>query len=236
MAILCNPKRTDFSYKRILYVHFITFAIAAKIGTAFGLFRLGYIPNVIFALFGTPCWCLLFRLGLKFREAAAKLPPQQLSEFLYQTVLRKTSAAVGTMVFFLFEAISCFISQDSLDNGQCDNTTNVAASLSVFLTLLALLSISSKTASKSAQRETAWELSAIATLNTLIWWQRLQGGLAIVTAMTALYLLSWLGVEGGKTATVYVAGYIGLISLVFATILGMIMLNRTHIEHQQSSD
>ncbi|GMH50645.1 hypothetical protein TrLO_g9550 [Triparma laevis f. longispina] len=101
------------------------------------------------------------------------------------------------MIFFSFEAISCFISRDSLSNGKCGNASIAAAFLSVYLGLLLVLSIINKSVPKSVQRATAWELSYITTLN-LAFWQRLQGVLLTTTAIASLYLLSVLAVEGDK--------------------------------------
>ena len=101
-----------------------------------------------------PLYCLTFWLGLKLRESAAKLPPQELSDFLCQTVLVKGTAAMGTMLFFSFEIVSCFISEDSFDNGQCVNTSNAAMYLSVYLTILTTSSILSKTVPKIVNRFT----------------------------------------------------------------------------------
>ena len=73
MAIMMKPKRTDVAYKRFLYFHFISFAVVAEVAGACGAFRLGFSLLGWFALFRIPLECLLFRQGLKLREAAAKV-------------------------------------------------------------------------------------------------------------------------------------------------------------------
>ena len=100
MAVFYKPKRTDASYKRFLYFHFFTFAVVCEVSYAVSNFRLGFPFHGWFAIFRIPIWCLTFWLGLKLRESAAKLPPQELSDFLCQTVLVKGTAAMGPMLFF----------------------------------------------------------------------------------------------------------------------------------------
>ena len=169
--------------------------------------------------------------------AASKLPPQGLSDFLCQTVLVKGTAAMSTMLFFSFETVSCFISQNSLDNGQCSNTSTAAMYLSVYLAIITTLSIANKAVSKNVQRESAWELSMIASLKGLKWWQPLQGGFVMVTALVSLYFLSILGVEGDKnSSTIFIVGGLGGASLVTALIIGMTMLVRNGNVPQDGKD
>ena len=236
MVVMYKPKRTDVGYKRFLYFHFLTFAVVTEVGVAVGYIRSGLIFHGWFAILRIPLWCLAFWLGLKLRESAAKLPPQELSDFLSQTVLVKGAAAMGPMLFFSFEAVSCFISQDSLSNGQCGNTSSAALLLSMYLAILTTMSIVSKTVPKSVQRETAWELSSIASLKGLKWWQQIQGGLVIITAIASLYLLSVLGVEGNENSMVWIIGAIGAISLIFASLINVTMLVRTSNEHKVRSE
>ncbi|GMH78747.1 hypothetical protein TrST_g13948 [Triparma strigata] len=141
------------------------------------------------------------------------------------------------MLFFSFETVSCFISQNSLDNGQCSNTSTAAMYLSVYLAIITTLSIANKAVSKNVQRETAWELSMIASLKGLKWWQPLQGGFVMVTALVSLYFLSILGVEGDKnSSTIFIVGGLGGASLVSALIIGMTMLVRNGNVPQDGKD
>ena len=235
MAVFYKPKRTDVGYKRFLYFHFFTFAIVSEVGVAVGYFRSGLIFAGWIAIFRIPCWCLIFWLGLKLRASTAKLPPQELSDFLCQTVLVKGTAAMGTMLLFSFETVSCFISQDSVSNGQCGNTSSAALLLSMYLAILTTMSIVSKTVPKSVQRETAWELSSIASLKGLKWWQQIQGGLMIIMAISSLYLLSVLGVEGNEKDRVSIVGATGASTIIFAALVNMAMLVRTRNEHQRNT-
>ena len=167
--------------------------------------------------------------------AASKLPPQGLSDFLCQTVLVRGTAAMGTMLFFSFEAISCFISQDSFNNGQCKNTSHAAMFLSFYLALLTTLSIASRTVPKSVQREIAWELSSIASLKGLKWWQQIQGGFMTITAIISLYLLNVLGVEGNVNSSVFNVWALGGVSIGFAAVINTTTLIRTRNEHQRNT-
>eukprot|EP00519_Triparma_laevis_P015296 CAMPEP_0182491352 /NCGR_PEP_ID=MMETSP1321-20130603/841_1 /TAXON_ID=91990 /ORGANISM="Bolidomonas sp., Strain RCC1657" /LENGTH=110 /DNA_ID=CAMNT_0024693629 /DNA_START=399 /DNA_END=728 /DNA_ORIENTATION=- len=97
------------------------------------------------------------------------------------------------------------------------------------------MSIASKTVPKSVQRETAWELSSIASLEGLKWWQQIQGGLMTVTAIASLYLLSVLGVEGNENSMVWIIAAIGAISIGFAILINATMLVRIRNEHQRNT-
>ena len=233
MAMVYKPKRTDVGYKRILYFHFFTFAIVSEVGAAVGNFRQESTFAGGFAIFRIPIWCLIFFLALRLRESAAKLSPQELSNFLCQAVLVKGTTAMGTMLFFSFEAVSCFISQDSFSNGQCSNTSHAANFLSVYVAILASSSIISKTVPKSVQREVAWKLTTIASLKGLKWWQRLQGGLITITAIASLNLLSNLGVEGDESSMIRNVGAMGGIGLIVASLINVTMLVRIKNQHQR---
>jgi len=235
MAVMYKPKRTDAGYKRFLHFHFFSGPIFSEIGSIVGLLRAGWISNGLFAMLRIPCYYLIFWLGLKLRKLAAELPPQELSNFLCQTVLLKGAAAMGTMLFFSFETLSCFISQNSLDNGQCENTSMSALLLSVYLVVITTLSMNSKAVPKSVQREMAWELSTVATLKGLRWWQQLQGGLITFTAVSSLYLLSVLGVEKDYDKTIGSVGSLGFVSLLIACLIGITMLVRTKNVHQRNN-
>ena len=117
MAIFFKPKRSDVGYKQIFYFHIFSGPILSEVSLAFGYFRLGLTTKMFAALFRIPIYMLLVKLAWKLRASAGKLQAQELSDFLCQTVLVKGTAAMGTMLFFSFEGISCFISQGSLDNG-----------------------------------------------------------------------------------------------------------------------
>ncbi|GMH90122.1 hypothetical protein TrVE_jg3456 [Triparma verrucosa] len=235
MAVLYKPKRSDAGYKRFLYFHFFTFAVVSEVAVAIGALQIATNDDWVMALFlRIPCWWLAFWLGLRLRASAAKLPPQELSDFLCQTVLVKGTSAMGTMLFFSFETVSCFISQDSLSNGQCSNTSYAAMFLSLYLAILTILSILSKSVPKSVQRETAVELASIASLKGLKWWQHLQGGFMTTTAIASLYLLSFLGVEGDENSTVWIVGMIGLLTITFASLIQLTILVRTRNEQQSN--
>jgi hypothetical protein len=233
MAVVYKPKRTDAGYLRFLYFHFFTFAIVGGMSAAVGNFRLNLTFYGWFVFVKCLLYCLAFWLGLKLRTSAARLPPQELSDFLCQTVLVKGTAAMGTMLFFSFEIVSCLISQNSLDNGQCRNTSTAAMFLSLYLVILTTLSMASKSVPKSVQIETASELSSIASLKGLKWWQQIQGGLMTITAIASMYLLGNLGVEGNEDSMVVIVGGAGAVSLLVAGLVNMAMLVLTRNSHQQ---
>ncbi|GMH78068.1 hypothetical protein TrST_g12709 [Triparma strigata] len=224
MAVMYKPKRTDVEYMRFLFFHFFTIFIVSEVASAAGLFRMGLTLKGFFVLFRIPFHCLGLVLLMKLRASAATLPPQELSSFLCQTVLVKGTAAMVTMLFFSFETVSCFISQNSLDNGQCSNTSSAAAILSVYLAILTTMSIAGKAVPKYVQRETVWELRAIAELKGLKWWQQVQGGLLTIAAIVSLYLLSILGVSGDPNSTVFLLGASGAGSVILFALINLSIL------------
>ena len=236
MAVLYKPKRTDVGYKRFLYFHFFTLAVVSECGGAVGCFLTNLVFSGWFCLFRIPCYVIAFWLGLKLRASAATLPPQELSDLLCQTVLVKGTTAMGTMLFFSFETVSCFISQDSLSNGQCSNTTSAGMLLSLYLAIFTSVSMVSKTVPKSVQREMSLELSSIVSLKGLRRWQLLQGALMTINAIVSLYLLSFLGAEGNNNSLVGYVGAIGVVSLGTAAIINMTMLVRTRNEHRSRGE
>ncbi|GMH91599.1 hypothetical protein TL16_g12100 [Triparma laevis f. inornata] len=233
MGIVMKPKRTDSLYKRFLYCHFVSFLIVAEVPNAVAKFHKGYLITGAMCIIRIPLWWLMFSQVLKLRKAAAQLPPLVLSEYLCETVLKKGTQAMGPMIFFTFETVSCFISQNSLDNGQCKNTSRAAMFLSAYLTFLTIWSMSTKAVPKIVQKETAWEYTSVATLS-LTWRQRLQGGLLVVTAFSSLYLLSCLGVEGEKNNMVSAVGGSGALSLGIAVLIGMATVTKSHDIRQGS--
>ena len=111
MAFFFKPKRTDALYMRFLTAHFLVFAVGSEVCNIVANARLGLIVLVAFVLVRICGWCYGAKLVMKVRESAAKLPTQELSDFLCETVLKKGTAAIGPMLFFSFESISCFIGQ-----------------------------------------------------------------------------------------------------------------------------
>lgn len=231
VAFALKPKRKDVWYMRFLYFHFFSFAIAAELFASFGHFRNPcngeYVAIGLFALARIPLCCLLFRQTLKLRQSAALLPPEELNEFLCQTVLVKGAAAMGPMAFFTFEAVACFLRQNSLDNGMCKDTTNAAVFLSVHLTAATALSIFTKALPKKVQKVESWSYAAIATLD-LPPWQKLQGLLAIIVGLCSLFLLTALGTEGEEDKYVGIAGATGLVCAALNTLIGMFKVASTN--------
>mmetsp|Transcript_20075 Transcript_20075/g.37434 ORF Transcript_20075/g.37434 Transcript_20075/m.37434 type:complete len:320 (-) Transcript_20075:70-1029(-) len=233
IAFAMKPGRTDALYMRFIWFHFISFAILGEIFAAIGHFRLRFIGVGVFALARIPLWCLLFRQTLKLRASAAKLKVKELNEFLCQTVLVKGTSAMGPMVFFTFEAVTCFLQQGTLENeGKCKNTTNAAVFLSVYLTCVTALSIFLKAVPKKVQKETSWEYANIASLN-LGGWQKVQAGFMTVTGFCSLYLLTALGTTGDENKWVGIAGAAGLVAAALTTLIGMYTVNGENERLQQ---
>lgn len=99
------------------------------------------------------------------------------------------------MFFFGFETVACFMSQNSLDNGQFKIISSAAFMLSLYLATFTLMSVAGKAVPFRDRRTAHFAYADVALLN-LKWWQTLQGCLLFATAVAAIYLLTVLGVEG----------------------------------------
>jgi len=246
MAMLSKPKRTDAAYKWFLFLHFFSFLFAQELLYTIGQFREKKVGKGCWNLGKLVWWCGVYWVLLKLRESLAKFSPQELSDFLCQTILIKCAAVIGTMLFFSFETATCFIDEESLDNGICASTSWASVCVSLNLVLMTIVSITSKAVPKSAKRDTAWELSSIATLKGLKWWQQIQGGLLTITAVSSLYLLGLLGVKGEdykgdnmdltelRTIETNVLGAIGFFGAVFTFIIGAYMSVQTSPENKST--
>ncbi|GMI05346.1 hypothetical protein TrLO_g4115 [Triparma laevis f. longispina] len=117
LTVFMKPKRRDVKYKRFMLFHLVSFAVVAELGGAVGSLGKGWIFNGTFSIVRIGIWLFAYHLGLKLRDAAATLPPKELSDFLCQTVIKRGMTAMAPMLFFSSEMVACFVSQDSIDNG-----------------------------------------------------------------------------------------------------------------------
>lgn len=162
-----------------------------------------------------------------------EIPPLQLSEYLCKTVLVKGTAAVGPMLFLSFETISCFVSQRSLNNRKCSNTSWASLFLSFYLAMLTTMAITKKATPMSVQRATARDISALAS-GEILWWQKLQAVLISISATSTLFLLSVLGAEGKEDVSTFYVGGAGGSGIGAAFLLGSVMQHRILTEHRES--
>ncbi|GMH53066.1 hypothetical protein TrST_g11050 [Triparma strigata] len=235
MSVFFKCKRNDKGYMRFFYFHFFSFLAIIEIAKAVGYLRKGVMFGLIFQLVKITVWVLMFVFALRLREAAGELKPKRLSEFLCTTILLKGSASIGPMSFFAFEAVSCFISQGSLDSKMCHNTSTAGGGLSMYIALFVLNEFANHTVPKGVLREVSWDYHHVATLK-LKWWQRLQGILLVITALVSLYLLSFVGVEGEPVeyvGKVVAAGFLACASFVG---INAFMITRTHDEFRLPPD
>lgn len=233
LSLFMKPKRTDKRYKTFLVFHFISFIGANEICVAIGDYRKGILVGWVLALARLFLWTLLFNQGLKMRAVAARLPPKELSQFLCQTVLVKGSSAIAPIIFFSFEAIACFISQDSLDNGKCKNTSAAAMGLSFFLVFFTISSTVKMAVPRGVRKSLAVDYADIATMR-ITTTQKLQFALTAITAASGLYLFSFLGVEAREFQRVVFVSAIGTISVGIACVISVVGLSRAHSNYLRS--
>lgn len=227
-----KPKREDSFYKRFLYFHFATFTILSEVGSAIGHIRAEKVM-AWFAIFRIPFWFLLFWQGAeKLRKAISVLPSSELSEFLCSSVILKSTAAMGPMIFFSFESVSCFTGHGTLANGICANTSRASLSISMFIVALTSLSIVNKSLPKPLQKKVVWEYTKVATLE-LKWFQKIQGALILFTAVATLYLLGYLGVSGRSNSSVDIVGGVGCMSVGLAVLIGVLYASKLNANMEE---
>ena len=141
------------------------------------------------ALGRIPVWCLGYFLLLKLRNKAAKLQQTELSKFLCYTVLLSGAKSMGPMLFLIFEVLSCLadinITWDTRSSSRCNNSAFATLFLSVFLVILTVVSIGTKTI--RGERGEALTYDKIAQMK-LKWRQIFQAVLAAFSTLIAMYL------------------------------------------------
>ncbi|GMH61193.1 hypothetical protein TrST_g12761 [Triparma strigata] len=221
MSFMMKPKRTDAKYKTFLLLHFLSFTVLSELGTIVGNFRTGHDTYVYSLVLKVPFWVVLWRELSKRRIYAAKLNPAELSSFLCNSVLVKGLSAMGPIVFFAFETVSCLISQGDLHSSKCQGTSSASMYLSMYLWVLFTLSISRSALPKSAQKATAVTYSDMASLKNLPPWQKFQGLLLSLACFFSLFLFSVLGVETERTDLSLIAGGGGAICMGAVVMIGL---------------
>ncbi|GMH66597.1 hypothetical protein TrST_g749 [Triparma strigata] len=239
LAFFCKPKRTDAAYKQFLRFHCASACLLHELGVIIYQFKphqrlLSRIFFLSFSIFRVLVAYKLFSMLLKLRDFAARLPPKELSKFLCNRVLVKGVFAMGPLLFFSFETISCYLRQDKGFQGfnvaECNATTDISLFLSLLLVFLTIYSVMYHTLPKDTQNVISWDYRSVATLK-LVRWQQLQSILLSYSAAIAMYLLSYMGVEGedigsidfgyGPFNLIFASGVTSLISLSFAMVIGM---------------
>ena len=175
--------------------------------------------------FATYFAILAYFLGLEFRKNAARLAPDELSNYLCYTVLLGGFQAMTPMVFFAFETASCLIvSRDKiLETENCNNTTYASLFLSGYLFIVTMVSIASKAISRERRAGgLTYEDLALLRLEQR---QEIQGALILVTALASMHLLSVLGVKGKTNSVVTAVGLAGLVAIgIAATIEATVLV------------
>ena len=202
---------------KILHLQFFFFAIGSELAKATGRFRQGVGFEGWASLARIPFWFAVYWLSLNLRKKAAQLLPVELSNFLCHVVLVGGVSAMAPMVFFIFEAASCMASGDGLGDDQCDNTAMAAKFLSVYLGIIAAVSMASRTVQQEERGE-GMTCSNLAILR-LKMKERVQGALGVVTALVSMYLFSVLGVEGAPDESIRLLGLAGGVTLLLAGLI-----------------
>ena len=133
---------------------------------------------------------------------------------------------MGPMIFFSFETMSCFI-DNSIEDDQCQDTSSASGYLSFYLCVFFFLSLTAKMVSKDIQRAMAWNFHDIATMNLELW-QKAEGLLFLITALSSMYLLSVIGVEKDPDALTKTVGSFGLLTVMSGTCIHVVKVNRAN--------
>ena len=98
--------------------------------------------------------------------------------------------------------------------------------LSSYIAIATGISMTSKIMQKEGRSgDSGMTYKDIAILRTK-WWQKMQGALGFVSAMTAMYLFSVLGAEGMPNHTIFWIGTIGTTTLGVASVIELYTLTR----------
>ncbi|GMH58999.1 hypothetical protein TrRE_jg10544 [Triparma retinervis] len=190
------PKRNDKKHKAFLIGHFVQFAVVSELIAVIGNIRAGRMAGAVFNLLRIPLYCLGLRLIFRLREALARLPANDLSDFLVFTFSRGGECLV-TITFFLLEDVTCWI--EELDDERCTNTNASALYLSVIVLMATLTSIVRRSSPKEVRDEVAMTKERLALFH-LSRAEQVQFSCIFLTAIAALILLSNLGVPGKENA------------------------------------
>ncbi|GMH51421.1 hypothetical protein TrST_g4611 [Triparma strigata] len=229
LSILMKPKRTDKIYKRFLVLHFIQIGCISEILGAIGNITRGENIKAILNIARIPIFSVVFRIMLGLRASIAKLPPSDLSDFLVNVLLVNGAGSLTTIVFFLFETLSCWVEESegaSADSyiDRCGNTANAALWLSSFMIFAMMIASMSRAVPKVVRDSVAMTKERLVTLDVDNK-ELLQGILFLLVGIASLFLLSTLGVAEDPTSVNLYLGTIGLVAftLIF-TIEGIILL------------
>ena len=228
-SVFMKPLRDDGWYKgTFLTGHFSQFAIVCNLLAWVALMKTQAVATAIGCVVRLPLYALTFKLMLDLRNAVAGLPsPVELSDFLLGLLLR-TSASVSTIVFFMFEVLSCWI-ENGFDE-VCQNTSSAAMWLSIFLVIGTLMSIASCAAPKVVRDQVTVTKERIATFN-LKKKEAIQLFMLIVVGVIALSLLSSLGVRSEPSGFNNNAGLVGVCCSGGILIIEATSLVRAHDVH-----
>jgi hypothetical protein len=196
MSTVFKPKRNDKKHKAFLIGHFVQFAVVSELIAVIGNIRAGRMAGAVFNLLRIPLYCLGLRLIFRLREALARLPANDLSDFLVFTFSRGGECLV-TITFFLLEDVTCWI--EELDDERCTNTNASALYLSVIVLMATLTSIVRRSSPKEVRDEVAMTKERLALFH-LSRAEQVQFSCIFLTAIAALILLSNLGVPGKENA------------------------------------
>ena len=150
--------------------------------------------------------------GVQLAERVSNKNPLVSEEVLLGGV-----SATAPMIFFMFEAVSCMASGGGLGDRQCENTTWAAMCLSVYLVIITMVTIGSRTVPQGERGE-GMTYSNLAILR-LKMKEKVQGALGVVTALVAMYLFSVLGVEGTPNWSIWWVGLAGFVTLMVAGLI-----------------
>jgi len=210
LSVLMKPLRTDAKYMRILYGHLILQGIICEILSGVGSLRLGLLGRVIACCVRSMLYVGMFKLGLKIRGGLSELSREDLSNFLVNRWLAMGAACMTTILFFLFEVISCWIENE--DDSYCSNSLEAASYLSVFLIVFNLTSVIRRAVPVEVRSAMEITKERIASFH-LKKREMLQTVLLALAGGCTLYLLSSLGVFKPYDSKCYLAGMVGLVTL-----------------------
>jgi len=155
------------------------------------------------------------------------LPGHFFNAFIVDTLLTSGSACLTTLGFLDFEYATCLIEEE--DASYCNNTANAALCLSIFLVVATLMQIAQKTVPTSIRMANAMTKEKVASFD-LNGKETVQAACFSFTGVSALFLLSSLGIPGEPNQWNFWVGTIGALVLLLAAGIEMKEITRTKVE------
>jgi hypothetical protein len=181
---------------------------------AIGNFRRGLTGKGVKALFLPVLYGFITWSIRSLRKLLAELPKKQLGVIM-SNLFQRMATSMGPMVFFLFENVACWYEEDETFHGFCHKTLYAGYYLSFYVALIAFYDIIDAITPPQLAAKVQLTKEQLCSLKLTC----RQGGQALLqgfSAISAVKLLSDLGVAAPNDGNIHNFGVTGLLCLVIS--------------------